>query len=151
MGGGVILEQGTHNELLVDGNSVYSRLVQAQNLRERHEATALDVDGSSTPVSGEDEDNMKTDHEERRLARKDTAHSLTSDVYEKATGDIEQAHRDTDYSLPYLFKRIGLINRGAWPVYIVGSIFAISKGLLTLLTQCLLTILSSVRCHAPGF
>jgi ATP-binding cassette subfamily B (MDR/TAP) protein 1 len=129
MGDGLVLEQGTHSELLADENGPYACLVQAQKLRERQDTATKDLDTSSTASGGENEDIEKAVREEVPLGRKNTGHSLASDILEKRQkegGDIENGGGDPDHSLPYLFKRMGLINREGWINYAVGTMFAIS-------------------------
>jgi ATP-binding cassette subfamily B (MDR/TAP) protein 1 len=152
MGEGLFLEQGTHNELLTNENGAYSRLVQAQKLRERRQVTTFDVDTPSTTGSGEDEELGKAVRGQTTLSRKDTIQSLASEVSEKkleAYGDFEKGHGDTDHSLPYLFKRMGNINREGWVIYAMGSIFAFSKLLFYRIISYLLSF-SEWR-HPPRF
>lgn len=52
MGNGLVIEQGTHSELLQDENGPYSRLVTAQKHREKREVELKDSD-SDTAASGE--------------------------------------------------------------------------------------------------
>ena len=46
MGDGLVLESGTHNELLMNEEGPYARLVNAQKLREAREKAAKDNDSS---------------------------------------------------------------------------------------------------------
>ena len=118
MGEGAIIEQGTHLELLSNQSSAYSRLVEAQKLREKQGPT----DNESTASF---EDMTELAEKEVPLGRRNTGHSLASEILEKkqlaAAADQEQ-----DYSLPYLFKRMGKINRDMWAKYLFGTIFATS-------------------------
>ncbi|KAG1772443.1 P-loop containing nucleoside triphosphate hydrolase protein [Suillus occidentalis] len=75
MGDGLVLEQGTHNELLADENGPYARLVQAQKLRESREGQ----NAESSETAGE-EDMEKAILEDVPLGRKQTNHSVTSDI-----------------------------------------------------------------------
>jgi ATP-binding cassette subfamily B (MDR/TAP) protein 1 len=123
MGDGLVLEKGTHAELLGDGNSAYSRLVNAQKLRE----TKVE-DGNSTAAVSVEVDMEKVVEEEVSLVRKDTIRSISSDLTQMRKNERRQEEVDEDeYSIPYLFKRIGLLNReGLWR-YAVGSVFAMSE------------------------
>ena len=123
MGEGLVLEKGTHAELLADEHSVYSRLVNAQKLRETKEVE----DGNSTRAVSVEVDMEKVAEKEVSLARKDTIRSITSDPAQKRNDERKQDVDEDKYSIPYLFMRIGLLNReGLWR-YAVGSVFAISK------------------------
>jgi ATP-binding cassette subfamily B (MDR/TAP) protein 1 len=132
MGEGVIVEQGTHQELLRDGNSAYSRLVEAQRLRER-QVSSKDTDGE-TAASAEDMEEAA--QKEVPLGRKYTGHSLASEIIEKKrqAADAEQ-HKTTNYSLPYLFMRMGKLNRDVWHKYVLGTLCAISKQTLLCLLR----------------
>ena len=124
MGEGLVLEKGTHAELLADENSAYSGLVNAQKLRETKEV----VDTISTAAVSIEVDIEKDVKGEVSLARKGTIRSITSDLAEKRNDERKQQEVDEDkYSLLYLFMRIGLLNReGLWR-YAVGAVFAISE------------------------
>jgi ATP-binding cassette, subfamily B (MDR/TAP), member 1 len=139
MGDGLVLEHGTHNELLGDENGAYFRLVHAQKLRERRETTEQGDDNGSTAGSGESEELEKAAPEEPfRFGRKNTEHSLASEILEKRQKerrDVEKGHRDPDYSLPYLFKRMGRLNREGWTNYTIGAMFAI--GMFSLGVACI--------------
>ena len=130
MGEGLVLEKGTHTELLADENGAYSRLVNAQRLRDTKESG----DGISTAaVSAEaevdvDVDQEKNVEEEVPLTRKGTNYSVTSDLAQKRNDERKQKEVDENkYNLPYLFKRIGLLNREELWRYVVGSMFAMSE------------------------
>ena len=124
MGEGLVLEKGTHAELLADENSAYSSLVNAQRLRDTKEVG----DGIGTQASVEARMKEKVVEEEVPLARKSTNGSITSDLAPKKNDERKEKEVDEDkYSIPYLFMRIGLLNReGLWR-YMVGSVFAISE------------------------
>ncbi|KAJ6605662.1 P-loop containing nucleoside triphosphate hydrolase protein [Mycena sp. CBHHK59/15] len=124
MGDGLVLEKGTHNELLSDENGAYSRLVQAQKLREGQERT----EGESEDTAQEPEDIEKAAREEIPLGRKNTGqHSLASELIEKR----QQEHKKgegSEYGIIYLFKRVGGLHRTGWNRYFFGSICAVLTG-----------------------
>jgi ATP-binding cassette subfamily B (MDR/TAP) protein 1 len=123
MGEGLVLEQGTHNELLNDENSAYARLVAAQKLRESQQRT----EGDSEDVAKEAEEMEKAVREEIPLGRKNTGqHSLASELIDKRLEHKKE--QESEYSLIYLFKRIGLLHRVSWKNYFLGSICAIGTG-----------------------
>ncbi|KAJ7459918.1 P-loop containing nucleoside triphosphate hydrolase protein [Mycena latifolia] len=123
MGDGLVLEKGTHNELLNDENGAYSRLVQAQKLREQEQR-----DADSEDTTQEAEEMEKAVREEIPLGRKNTGqHSLASELIEKRL----QEHKkdgDGEYNLFYLFKRVGMLHRAGWKKYFFGSICAVLTG-----------------------
>ncbi|CAK5279585.1 unnamed protein product [Mycena citricolor] len=127
MGEGLVLEQGTHDELLGKEDGAYARLVAAQKLRESEERR----EGEDEPESKETEaaEMEKAVRTEIPLGRKNTGQrSLASDLIEKRLeGQRENAGED-DYSLYYLFKRVGALNRESWRKYLFGSICAIASG-----------------------
>ena len=88
MGDGVVLESGTHAELLADANGPYSRLVQAQKLREAREATKDDGD-SDTAASNEEDLDRKVSEEEIPLGRSHTGRSLASEILEQKRKEKE--------------------------------------------------------------
>ena len=122
MGDGLVVEQGTHNELL-QADGAYARLVQAQKLREQRPILA--DDDSATSVD-EPEDMQKLAREEVPLGRKNTGHSLASDILEQkrqaATGEKEKG----DLSLVTIFIRMGKLIRAQWKNYFFGAVFASS-------------------------
>ncbi|KAF8645234.1 hypothetical protein AX16_008061 [Volvariella volvacea WC 439] len=125
MGDGLVLEYGNHNELLArDG--AYSRLVRSQQLRDSQERRGDDVDAED----GEDEkeDMEKVAREEVPLGRRNTGQSLASEILEQRRQNQAAKTKESDHSLPYLFRRMGLLNREGWRHYAIGSIFACVTG-----------------------
>ncbi|KAJ7442269.1 P-loop containing nucleoside triphosphate hydrolase protein [Mycena latifolia] len=118
MGEGLVLEQGTHDELLDDANGVYTQLVQAQKLREKE-------DGNSEDSAQEAGDMEKVVREEIPLSRKDTGQQFEL-VEKRLPGHKKDDHGE--YGLFYLFKRVGQLHRAGWRRYFVGSIFAVLTG-----------------------
>lgn len=124
MGDGLVLEQGTHNELLADENGAYARLVQAQKLRESREGQNVE-----STTAGSEEDTEKTILEEIPLDRKHTNHSVTSDIIKQRSEEKVKSEINEDkYSLFYLFKRMGALNREGLHRYAFGAFFAMCTG-----------------------
>ncbi|KAI0350350.1 P-loop containing nucleoside triphosphate hydrolase protein [Trametes cingulata] len=130
MGNGVVLESGTHEELLRDENGPYARLVAAQKLRDAREKRTMQDDDSDTAASGEnDEKDMERQAaEEVPLQRQKSGRSLASEILEqrqKQEGEKKDQH---DFSMFYIFKRMGYINRSVWKQYMFGTIAAVANG-----------------------
>lgn len=126
MGDGLVLEYGTHNELL-QREGAYARLVQAQKLREGKERRVGDNlhDGSDDES---EEDMEKAAREEIPLGRKNTSQSLASEILAQKRKAAEGSEeKEEDYSMPYLFKRMAPLIRDQWKNYIFGAIFASSE------------------------
>jgi ATP-binding cassette subfamily B (MDR/TAP) protein 1 len=146
MGEGLVLEHGSHDDLL-SRDGAYARLVQAQKLRESGD-TYTD-DGSN--AGAEQEDMEKAAREEVPLGRKNTGHSLASEILEQKRQAAGADKKDKAHGLVYLFKRMGKLNREGWSSYLWGSIFA-SSGFSTVLDKwhSLLTCSFSDRYGLPG-
>ena len=121
-----MLERGKHDELLSNEDGLYTRLVAAQRLREAREVADVDdVVGQSSDKAVEDHTDVeKAALEEISLDRRNTHRSLASEILEqrKAQGS---AKREKEYSMNYLFKRMGRINKGEWKNYLFGFICSI--------------------------
>ncbi|KDQ62305.1 hypothetical protein JAAARDRAFT_54276 [Jaapia argillacea MUCL 33604] len=131
MGDGLVLEQGTHDELLSDENGPYARLVQAQKLREAREkesrGEALDSDSTAASDEQSKEDMEKAAREEVPLGRTNTGHSLASEIIKKKEAE-KGSVKESDHSLPYLFRRMALLNRESLWRYAIGAVFAALVG-----------------------
>jgi ATP-binding cassette subfamily B (MDR/TAP) protein 1 len=133
MGGGLVLEQGRHGELLRNADGPYAKLVAAQKLREAVEPSKKTDGTDEDDVSAVDEvadstgapDYEKEAQEEVPLGRSNTRQSLASAILEQRRQG--RAAEKKDYSLPYLFKRMGYINRAQWKQYVLGVFFAIRE------------------------
>ncbi|KAI0073491.1 P-loop containing nucleoside triphosphate hydrolase protein [Panus rudis PR-1116 ss-1] len=134
MGGGVVLESGTHNELLANADGAYARLVAAQKLRDAREKEANKQrgdDDSDTAASDEPEDMEKQAASEIPLGRTNTrrsGRSLASEILEQRNKEKNQEKKD--YSMVYLFRRMGRINRASWKKYLFGAIAASMTGMV---------------------
>jgi ATP-binding cassette subfamily B (MDR/TAP) protein 1 len=132
MDGGIVLERGKHDELLSNEGGPYARLVAAQRLREAHDE--IDI-GDVVPVEQKScekavESSVDIEKaaamEEVHLGRRSTSRSLAGEIIEqrKAQG---LSNQEKEYSMFYLFKRMGRINRGEWKHYLFGFLFSIGK------------------------
>ncbi|PPQ92430.1 hypothetical protein CVT25_008651 [Psilocybe cyanescens] len=127
MGDGLMLEHGTHNDLL-QADGAYTRLVQAQKLREGKEK----VHGQDDESDSEEEDMEKAAREDIPLGRRNTGQSLASEILEqkRQAAGASGKDKDGDYSMPYLFRRMAPIVRDQWRRYFYGSIFACMSGMV---------------------
>jgi ATP-binding cassette subfamily B (MDR/TAP) protein 1 len=121
MGDGLVLERGTHTELLADENGAYSRLVTAQSLREGHEDNNLDAAASS------DEIDLEKPRPEIPLDRKSTIRSVGSDVVSQLQETEGHKASEDDYGLFYLMRRIAILHPEGLHRYLIGSFFAICE------------------------
>ncbi|KAF9221679.1 P-loop containing nucleoside triphosphate hydrolase protein [Gyrodon lividus] len=128
MGEGLVLEQGTHAELLAYEDGAYSRLVHAQKLREYKDNQGNDNDDIA--VAGAEAD-VKVVENAIPLDRKSTNHSITSDLSQKKGQQRKKNEvNEDDYNLFHLFARIGALNREGWWRYAIGAMFAIVTGMV---------------------
>jgi ATP-binding cassette, subfamily B (MDR/TAP), member 1 len=128
MGNGVVLEQGTHNELLSNPEGAYAKLVQAQKLREQQQKDAAggDSEEASTKGAEEVEDMEEIAAKEVPLGRSKTSRSLASELAEKRAE--EKQEKKDDHSLWTVLKRMALLNREGWAMYGRGIIAASLTG-----------------------
>ena len=125
MGDGLVLESGTHDELLAS-NGAYSRLVQVQKLREGTEQQLADE--SEAGAEEEVIDIEKAVREEVPLGRRPTRQSLASEILEqKRKAGAAEAREEEDLSLPSLFIRMGGLVRDQWKNYALACFFAIRE------------------------
>jgi ATP-binding cassette subfamily B (MDR/TAP) protein 1 len=99
--------------------------VAAQKLRD----TSGDEDEDETAQVSEKSAEGPTDIErealeEIPLGRSNTHQSLASEIIKQRKASTSTQH-EKDYSMFYLFKRMGAINKGEWKRYVLGSLFAI--------------------------
>ena len=126
MGDGLVLEQGTHGELLSNENGHYSRLVTAQKLRDKREVE-VDIDNSDNITAATDkvEDVENETADVASLGRKNSC-SIASKIIEDRKNGLAGGKNKT-HSLFYLFKRMGKLNRDGWLHYLVGTLAAIRE------------------------
>lgn len=136
MGDGCVLEAGTHEELLENDDGPYARLVNMQRLRERTPGGAHGDEDDTTLGEGRSELGKTLKDSEiadeplaPTLSRRMTStsgRSVTSDAAERLrNAGLEFDNKE--YSLFYLFRRMGSINRDSWRLYLAGCVFATSK------------------------
>ncbi|KAF7979346.1 hypothetical protein HWV62_42775 [Athelia sp. TMB] len=123
MGDGTVLEHGTHNALLAHAGGPYSRLIAAQRLREAQDAQAA---GSGEAVQ-----------EGAPLERQASGASIGASIEKGKEGSIDVGkeehatlipHGEREYSIAYLFRRMGRINEENWLLYVFGTVGAIAVG-----------------------
>ena len=122
MGDGLVLESGTHDDLL-EADGAYTRLVQAQKLRDV-------AKGSKDAVSEDSSDDgevEKVAHEEIPLDRKNTLQSLASEILQRKRKEAESSESRDDFSLFYLFKRMVPLIRDQWSNYSLAAVAACRK------------------------
>ena len=122
MSEGLVIESGTHSDL-IQADGAYARLVQSQNLREakRRESTrVLDAEASE----GSEHSVEKETRDEVKLGRRNTGHSLASEILEQKKEAMGENGKEKDYSFTYLSKRMFLIIRDRWKSYFFGAVFA---------------------------
>ncbi|SRR6266702_1530286 len=125
MGDGAVIEKGRHNELLSDEDGPYARLVAAQKLREAREIGDEDVTAQVSEKSSEGSTDIEREAlEEIPLGRSNTHRSLASEILEQRN-TLSAGQREKEYSMFYLFRRMGAINKREWKSYLIGSLFAI--------------------------
>jgi len=118
-----VLESGTHEDLLAM-NGAYTRLVQAQKLREGN-GEQYSTEGSElgeTPVDME-----KAAREEIPLGRRSTRQSLASEILEQRRNADGAGKKEEEFGFTYIFMRMAGLIRDQWKNYILGSLFAIGE------------------------
>jgi ATP-binding cassette subfamily B (MDR/TAP) protein 1 len=146
MGDGAVLEQGTHSELLRHANGPYSSLVTAQKLRDQSKVEIRDSESDTISTHGEDI--TKKAKDDIYLGRRASAPSLASDIIQQKI-KLTDGQKD-NYSLPYLFLRMGKINRAAWKNYVIGFVAACSTYFSVWFNLIFLPVTNSDRHGLPG-
>lgn len=120
MGDGLVLEEGTHGELLRNNSGPYARFVAAQKLHDKRDVELGDPDGDIG--SGKDANVAKKSRGDKYLRRRNFSHLLPGEITgQKKTSEMAQ---DGDHNLPYVFMRIVNLNRDVWKRYGIGSVAA---------------------------
>jgi ATP-binding cassette subfamily B (MDR/TAP) protein 1 len=126
MSKGIILETGTHDQLLADSDGAYSALVRAQALKEEVEdengGTATEDDAEALArQEAEDARQMAT------IKRTGTGRSEVSEILDKKTG-AEEGHKQKEHGVMYLLLRLVKEIPDAKWYYVVGAIWSIVLG-----------------------
>ena len=125
MGEGAVLEHGTHQELLAN-DGPYARLVQAQELRK---GTETQNDGDKD-LAGVNRDVEKVDAERTFPSHQDSLGSMPSDLALERSAERKRSKTDKgNYTLFYLFRRIGSLARPWYTIYTLGACSSIGKSL----------------------
>jgi ATP-binding cassette subfamily B (MDR/TAP) protein 1 len=120
MGDGLVLEEGSHSELLRNNSGPYARFVAAQTLHGKREVEL--GDSYSDTRSGKGVDMAKKAQEELSLQRRNFSHSLPGKIIgQKKASEMDQ---DRDHNLLYVFMQIVNLNRDAWKRYGIGAVAA---------------------------
>ena len=136
MGGGEILEQGTHNQLLENETGPYALLVSAQKLAVNEAATA-NQEADETVASGSDEalalagPDSPMSEKMVQLARATTGRSLASIAMEDYRKREEAEAGDGKPKFHWgLYWRLIKFNRGSRNKYIISTIASICSGMV---------------------
>lgn len=130
LSGGVVLEEGSHHDLLADPEGPYSKLVAAQKLKEE-----VAEDGSSNAEENP-EDLLAQEKEDLgdELKRAGTSRSAASIALSHRLKAAANAPESNAGILP-LFFRIGRLNKGQALSYTLGCIAAVFVSLLSVISR----------------
>jgi ATP-binding cassette subfamily B (MDR/TAP) protein 1 len=130
MGGGEILESGTHHSLLADPNSTYASLVNNQKLNS--EAATGPMDDSEEDSTALQRIDSPMSEKFPGLNRAMTGRSLASAAMEdvQARKAEEESADDAMPSQFKLYRRLFHLNRDQKMFYIMGTIGAICAGMV---------------------
>ncbi|KAI0673533.1 multidrug resistance protein 1 [Trametes maxima] len=131
MSQGIILESGTHSELLRKEDGHYSLLVKAQKLRDSSEfIPVLEADDEVLRAQGDEEKGAKnhiTLEEVPSLSGRKTE-ALDTD---RSAGQLMRGQNSQDrgeYSMAAVFRRLAYLSRDSWRQYLAGSVGAMANG-----------------------
>lgn len=117
MSEGEVVEQGTHSQLLSLQDGMYSRLVEAQRLR----------DGSAE-ISPPSRTALDVTEKTKDIVKAEVVSSSFDDIVKvQQSKEVEESRSGKVLSMPDLFVRMALLNRKAWPKYFIGAIFSFSE------------------------
>lgn len=123
MGDGLVLQSGTHQQLLQDQDGPYARLVNTQKLREQEQETAVSGDSEEVTTA-----QVETSAASKPGASRLRSGTVTSGSNKKVViGATSDAHQR---GMIYLFGRMVLLNKEDWPKYLIGAIAATLSGLV---------------------
>jgi len=111
MGDGLVLESGTHNELL-SKDGPYARLVHAQKLKESYHEDVSEDDNGVSEIRAQDD---------LTLVRGKSFTSIDSGRLEKGKLDRD-TEKTREFGFVYLFKRMGRLGKDLWKHYLLGAL-----------------------------
>lgn len=123
MDDGLVLEHGTHSQLLRNPDGPYSRLVTAQKLRDRRDSDVETIEQAGASPDGAENRQEKFEDD---LVHKTTGHTLASNMEQRK--DVSE--KEPGHNLFYVFMRMGKLNRASWLNYGFGAIAASRESLL---------------------
>ena len=128
MGSGMVLESGTHDELLRNEKGTYAHLVHTQQLRDNCPQKLDDTSTDLVTDDGESKEDIKTAARcDSPLGRRETGtRSLANEIW-KQRQEQDGGTAKNGHSIPYLFKRIGGLDPKSYKRYAIGSFFAICR------------------------
>ncbi|KAI0652215.1 multidrug resistance protein 1 [Trametes meyenii] len=125
MSQGVILESGTHAELLHNEEGPYALLVKAQELRDVGEEISLDGSDADAELDEKDVKDQATLERASPLQRQKTESSVANGP----TAHSQKVGQEMDeYSMSYVFLSLARLSRHAWKEYSIGFVSAIANG-----------------------
>lgn len=128
MSKGVILETGTHDQLLSDPDGAYSALVQAQKLKEETEGE----DGGTAEAEDEEALLQREAEDARQMAtikRTGTGRSEVSEILDRKHAE-EEGKKPKEHGVMYLLIRLVKEIPDAKWYYIIGTIWSIVLGMV---------------------
>ncbi|OCF33614.1 ATP-binding cassette, subfamily B (MDR/TAP), member 1 [Kwoniella heveanensis BCC8398] len=137
MGGGEVLEQGTHNELLANEDGPYAKLVANQKLAQAAAADALKVDteASGAPAASHSDEALASPTSEKQmpdLKRAITGRSLASAAMDdiRARREAEELDEDKLPSSLAMYKRLIKLNWANKRSYFFATVGAVCSGMV---------------------
>ncbi|KAI0652270.1 multidrug resistance protein 1 [Trametes meyenii] len=131
MSQGVILESGTHSELLREEDGPYSLLVKAQRLRDSGGAVSVhEADEAGLRIQEDEEKGVKTHTtlEEVPSFPRQKPEAPESSHFNMSMLQGQGGKAQGEYSMVSVFLRLAHLNRDSWKQYLVGSIGAMANG-----------------------
>lgn len=134
LSGGVVLEEGSHHDLLADPEGPYSKLVAAQKLKEEvAEDGASNEDEKPEDLLAQEKEDLGD--ELKRAGTSRSAASIALSHRLKAAADAHQSNA----GIMSLFFRIGRLNKGQALSYTLGCIAAVFVRVLSFLRMSILS------------